>query len=72
MAGRAIHPVLGIHVASLNLFLEPDGKLFVTVAGGGVELIQKLGTELGLPEGLKPVEIVELLVAQAENIRGKS
>jgi hypothetical protein len=72
MARRDVHPQLGIHIASLNLFLEPDGKLFVTVAGGSVDLIQKLGTELGLPGDLRPAEMVELFVAQAENIRGKS
>lgn len=69
---RAPHPQLGLHIASLNLFLEADGRLFVTVAGGDVARIQLLGRELGLPEDLRPAELVELFVGQAENIRGKS
>lgn len=69
---RDAHPQLGLHIASLNLFLETDGRLFVTVSGGDVARIQLLGRELGLPEDLRPAEMVELFVAQAENIRGKS
>ncbi len=58
---------MGLHIAHLNLFLEKDGALYVTIAGGNVSLIQELGAELNLLEAL-PADTVLRLVAAAKNI----
>lgn len=58
---------IGRHLASLNLFVEADGKLYVTVAGADA---QELVSE-ALARGLdfdRPVDAAELLIARAENI----
>jgi len=56
-------PEIGQHVASLNLFLEADGKYYVTVASADLTLIEaaSIGDEL-------PIQTVDRLVANAVNI----
>lgn len=62
-------PDIGRHLASLNLFLESDGKLYVTVAGGDVTEIVKQAASRGVPQdGRWPADMVLSLVAMAENL----
>ncbi len=62
--------MIGQHVASLNLFLEADGALYVTVAGGDFNVIRKLKIERELPETEVPADTVLRLLAMAKNIEG--
>ena len=60
---------LGKHLASLNLFVEADGKFFVTVAGGDTSGIVSEAKRVGIPQdGRWPADMALGLVARAENI----
>ncbi len=48
------------HIASLNLFREPDGTHEITVAGGNLDLIRHL-----YEDGLAPIDIIENLIIDA-------
>jgi hypothetical protein len=61
-------PEIGTHVASLNLFVENDGTLFVTVAGANCPLATQLAREAGWAGGV-PNDAVLHLVGKAENIK---
>lgn len=60
---------IGIYLASLNLFVESDGKLYITVAGGDIEAIktQSALNRISL-KGRVPNDLVLELVALAENV----
>lgn len=60
---------IGTHLASLNLFVESDGKFYITVAGGNVDEIVKQAERVGLRnEGEWPELMARKLVASAENL----
>jgi microcompartment protein CcmL/EutN len=52
-------PEIGAHLATLNLFREADGKVYLTVAGGTGAITESLAA------GLRPMEHVADLVAEA-------
>lgn len=61
---------LPIHlVASFNLFLEHDGKLYVTISGGSVEAINIAGEMMSLEAVGVPADRAIKLLAMAENLK---
>lgn len=62
-------PIIATHLASLNLFREPDGTVEITVAaaGGAVGEWQsgKAVRDMNLPAGARPVDYIEELIIEA-------
>lgn len=55
------HPAIGTHLATLNLFREPDGTVEITVAGApGATAEFKTAGLCG-----RPIDYVELLIMEA-------
>jgi len=62
--GESLH-----HVASFNLFIEHDGKLYATVSGGDDEAINRVGEILELEAIGTPSDRALKLLALAENLK---
>lgn len=61
--GQKLH-----HVASFNLFIEPDGKLYATVSGGDVERIKATAKLIGIEADCTAADLAIKLLSMAENI----
>lgn len=60
-------PSLGVHLACLNLFREPDGSHEITVASGAFPLLTG-----ELAPGQRPIDLIEELVVEAaERMRAR-
>lgn len=55
-------PAIGAHLASLNLFREPDGTVEITVAGGSNAVLQEI--DRARFDG-KPIDYIEQLIVEA-------
>jgi hypothetical protein len=57
------------HVASFNLFIEPNGKLHVTVSGGSAEAINTVAIMFDLDNSGKPMDTAIQLLKLAEELK---
>lgn len=70
MARRGM--TIGRHLASLNLFVEDDGKFYITVAGGDTGGLIEHAKRVGVCQGGEwPEEMARTFVALAENLPRK-
>ena len=58
----APHPRIGAHLATLNLFREPDGTVEITVADGSGAVMEM---ERVVTNGVRPIDYIEALIVEA-------